>query len=324
MKHKQIGFTIVELLIVIVVIGILAGITIVAYNGIQNRAKVASIQSDLLNNSKILDTFRYSPTNPSENYPANASAANLDLSTGNTANYYNNVINNAYCLDISNGTLSYYSTSLNTSPQQGSCTVSNGLVGWWKMNGNMSDSAGSATATITDQTLTVGQNGVASSAYNFLINPMTSSSSALPTGSAARTVLVWAYLTQYPSGAYRMASAWGTGTAGAASGLSITTAGYVTFNGNALDYSSDIILPLNQWHLIGYSVAGTQLTIIYDNQTRLATLPSSINTASGSTHYIGAWTNGAFGWAGRLDDYRIYNRVLNSTELQTIYAGGAQ
>lgn len=38
MKRER-GFTIVELLIVIVVIAILAAITIVAYNGIQNRAK---------------------------------------------------------------------------------------------------------------------------------------------------------------------------------------------------------------------------------------------------------------------------------------------
>jgi len=37
------GFTIVELLIVIVVIGILAAITIVAYNGISERARMASI-----------------------------------------------------------------------------------------------------------------------------------------------------------------------------------------------------------------------------------------------------------------------------------------
>ena len=37
MRHQK-GFTIVELLIVIVVIGILAAITIVAYNGIQTRA----------------------------------------------------------------------------------------------------------------------------------------------------------------------------------------------------------------------------------------------------------------------------------------------
>lgn len=36
---KQRGFTIVELLIVVVIIAILAAITIVAYNGIQNRAK---------------------------------------------------------------------------------------------------------------------------------------------------------------------------------------------------------------------------------------------------------------------------------------------
>jgi len=39
------GFTIVELLIVIVVIGILAAIVIVAYNGVQNRAKSSSAQS---------------------------------------------------------------------------------------------------------------------------------------------------------------------------------------------------------------------------------------------------------------------------------------
>ncbi len=41
------GFTIVELLIVIVVIAILATITIVAYNGIQLRGQAAAIASDL-------------------------------------------------------------------------------------------------------------------------------------------------------------------------------------------------------------------------------------------------------------------------------------
>lgn len=44
-KYKQRGFTIVELLIVIVVIAILAAITIVAYNGIQDRARSSAVAS---------------------------------------------------------------------------------------------------------------------------------------------------------------------------------------------------------------------------------------------------------------------------------------
>ncbi len=43
----KLGFTIVELLIVIVVIGILAAITIVAFNGVQERARIQKANSDL-------------------------------------------------------------------------------------------------------------------------------------------------------------------------------------------------------------------------------------------------------------------------------------
>ena len=54
----QKGFTIVELLIVIVVIGILAAITIVAYNGIQKRAVNTSIESDLASFKKKIEVAR--------------------------------------------------------------------------------------------------------------------------------------------------------------------------------------------------------------------------------------------------------------------------
>lgn len=52
--ERQTGFTIVELLIVIVVIAILAAITVVAYNGMQTRAKVSRSASDLKNISQAV------------------------------------------------------------------------------------------------------------------------------------------------------------------------------------------------------------------------------------------------------------------------------
>ena len=58
---KQTGFTIVELLIVIVVIGILAGITIVAYSGIQNNAKDKQVVSIIEAYAKGLQL--YAPEN---------------------------------------------------------------------------------------------------------------------------------------------------------------------------------------------------------------------------------------------------------------------
>lgn len=53
-KQKTRGFTIVELLIVIVVIAILAAITIVSYNGIQQRARNAATISTIQQVSNLV------------------------------------------------------------------------------------------------------------------------------------------------------------------------------------------------------------------------------------------------------------------------------
>lgn len=54
-RQKIKGFTIVELLIVIVVVGILAAISIVAYNGIQQRSRASAIANGI---SSIEKAFR--------------------------------------------------------------------------------------------------------------------------------------------------------------------------------------------------------------------------------------------------------------------------
>jgi len=55
--RKDRGFTIVELLIVIVVIAILAAITVVAYNGIQARGRDSARKNDLVFIKKALELY---------------------------------------------------------------------------------------------------------------------------------------------------------------------------------------------------------------------------------------------------------------------------
>lgn len=104
MKNKQqTGFTIVELLIVIVVIGILAAITTVAYNGIQSRANDTAVQSDLRHYAaKVLE---YQAINGSLPGAYNNGTARQGLTSFviTTASYSTNAHNFYYCVDTTPG-----------------------------------------------------------------------------------------------------------------------------------------------------------------------------------------------------------------------------
>lgn len=84
-KNKMTGFTIVELLIVVVVIAILAAITIVAYNGIQASARDSAVSAELTdNNKKIMSAVSLGA---SDYLPVNVKANGLDQTKFNTNNY---------------------------------------------------------------------------------------------------------------------------------------------------------------------------------------------------------------------------------------------
>ena len=76
------GFTIVELLVVIVVIGILAAITLVSYNGITARSNTASAQSAA--NSLMGKIEAYNVDTATGGFPATFSALTAD----STKSYY--------------------------------------------------------------------------------------------------------------------------------------------------------------------------------------------------------------------------------------------
>lgn len=120
MHEKQSGFTIVELLIVIVVIGILATVTIIAYSGIQNRAKAASVSSSLSQVSKKLAAQQVLDGG----YPATLAIAGIN-NTDNVSYQYS--VNNSsnpqtYCVTATNGNVSYFiNSSTQTTPISGGC-----------------------------------------------------------------------------------------------------------------------------------------------------------------------------------------------------------
>ncbi len=96
------GFTIVELLIVVVVIAILAAITIVAYNGIQNRAKDSA---SLSNAQQVGKKITAHALLNSETLPATLADAGISNAGDLTYQYTRNttVSPNNFCLTATSG-----------------------------------------------------------------------------------------------------------------------------------------------------------------------------------------------------------------------------
>ncbi len=115
----SLGFTIVELLIVIVVIAILASIIIVSYNGIQRSAIEASLKSDLENGTKTIEMSNVE----NGSYPTH-SAANALLKPSLENQLTFTPTGSSYCLQASTarlGGISFYRVATSGNIQSGEC-----------------------------------------------------------------------------------------------------------------------------------------------------------------------------------------------------------
>ncbi|MFZ3009917.1 MAG: type II secretion system protein [Candidatus Microsaccharimonas sp.] len=119
------GFTIVELLIVIVVIGILATITIVAYNGITNRANISASASAAAQGAKKIAVYL---VQNSDQVPANLAVAGLTNGNGTTYQYTTNTTSSpqTYCLTATIGTTSSH-IATGGQPTSGPCSGHTGV-----------------------------------------------------------------------------------------------------------------------------------------------------------------------------------------------------
>ncbi len=132
---KKTGFTIVELLVVIVVIAILAAITIVAYNGIQNRAKDSAAQAEA---AQVTQKILSYAVEHSDAYPDNlttlAQVLNMaapapgatTLTTADAISYQytanNSTTPKSYCLTTTKNNISFVTNAASgNSPSKGAC-----------------------------------------------------------------------------------------------------------------------------------------------------------------------------------------------------------
>ena len=119
---KQKGFTIVELLIVVVVIAILAAITIVAYNGITQRARDSVAKNAISQAQRKLAT--YSIDN-GEAYPSDLTGLGLNTA-GNTKYQFtsnNSTTPRGYCITVTIDGISYRFGNNFTDPDNSANTV---------------------------------------------------------------------------------------------------------------------------------------------------------------------------------------------------------
>lgn len=173
------AFTIVELLVVIVVIGILATITIVSYSGVQNKAIIASLQSDLSNAATQFRIFNvdngYYPVSISTDCvttPTSTTNICLKASPGNsyTTIAYANPTPQSFALTAINGNRVYHiveNSAVITGPPNLAITdpanwILVGTQVWARYNLNV----GAQIAGATDQTNNAGSNVVEKYCYD--------------------------------------------------------------------------------------------------------------------------------------------------------------
>jgi Tfp pilus assembly protein PilE len=114
-NQKMNGFTIVELIVIIVVIGILASITIVSYGGITKSSKAKAVTADLQTTASNLSKYRAKNGSfPPSSSEFNASVDKANTSGVTTYTYTYDVSVDKYCLAASGNGVTYNITSSNS------------------------------------------------------------------------------------------------------------------------------------------------------------------------------------------------------------------
>ncbi|MBS1674765.1 MAG: type II secretion system protein [Actinobacteria bacterium] len=117
--HPAAGFTIVELLIVVVIIAILAATTLVAFNGITNRAKASAAATAAEQAAKKVAIYAVSN---GETLPNALSDAGVSDANGTSYQYRTYDNGKSFCITATANSVSAFVNNVDqTSPKAGAC-----------------------------------------------------------------------------------------------------------------------------------------------------------------------------------------------------------
>jgi hypothetical protein len=343
---KQSGFTAVELLITLFVAAafLIAGyqlFNVVIKDGGQARAEstAGNVAYDYLRRYAPIATSPCNPTTALRNSPITIdglSNATITITISCPVGY------SAVGLSKVEATIQYntpqrtlkYSTYTN-----GASTVpldiTDGLVGWWKLNGNANDSAGTGNGTVVGAALTMGQNSTLNTAYSFngTSNEISMPDTAALSPTSLITVTAWAKTDTVPTAVAGIVSKdVSVGIGNPPYDLELVTGGAPLFRavnpsnvaGNVT--CAGVTAAINTWYFLAGTYDGTTVRMYVDGTacSNTTSLSGGIADTTGLLR-IGQQKNGNNRWFdGDIDDVRIYNRVLTPTEIQTVYNGGAK
>ena len=119
------GFTLIELLIVVVIIGILAAIAIPKFAATKDKAKLASVKTDVRNLMTAQEAY-FSDFATYGSYANLQTASNFSLSSGNTAAVA--PVASGYTVTITNSSITSTITKCQTQVGAGAASTLDGVI----------------------------------------------------------------------------------------------------------------------------------------------------------------------------------------------------
>ena len=211
--------------------------------------------------------------------------------------------------------------------------IINGLVSQWRMNSDWNDSYGSNDGTAYGATFDTNNQKVGSACGEFdgSDDYVDMGSIGLLEGVSDFTISAWVYIPSATSGHHRIISQERIYYVGRYGGQ---YSFYLDDNGIGWSHNSTSMgtVTTGEWVHLTYVKDGTD-AYVYENTNQVGSMsaPSTLGSNDDRWTAIGTFDgndssgvqSGGQMWNGLIDDLRIYNRALTSTEISNIYNSGS-